>query len=463
MTLLAGAAQVDIRPAPGCELMGYGARDAPSTGVHDPLHARALWLGMGDSSPAPGGVLLVSADLCLIAPEQAEDVRRGIGDRTGLDPSRILVGCTHTHSGPDTGLGALRAGRPAPEHVAQVFQGCIDAGVSAVTCAEPARMGWSRAEARIGRNRRLADGPLDPRLLVLRVEAEDGRPLCVLFHHACHGTVLGHENLEISADWPGVAAARIREQTGAVAIFLLGAHADIDPRTRGLMDLAIPGQSIGLGFEAVRVLGLEVAEAVLDALTRPAEHEGGPIAAARRTLRLPLHLGELSPQEARAELERRKGELAGRLGLAPEELPRLAELSGFVEQRVRERPLAEARSILSQARLWLRDKTGPFFTGGQRSLDVEVQVLRLGAAALLGLPLEPTTQVGLDWAERARGRAPLAGVCGIANGWLRYLPHPEDLAHPLAGQHYEVLMSTFAPGACERLLDAGQELLVELG
>ena len=41
MTLLAGVAQVDITPEPGCELMGYGARNAPSTGVHAPLHARA--------------------------------------------------------------------------------------------------------------------------------------------------------------------------------------------------------------------------------------------------------------------------------------------------------------------------------------------------------------------------------------------------------------------------------------
>ena len=84
------------------------------------------------------------------------------------------------------------------------------------------------------------------------------------------------------------------------------------------------------------------------------------------------------------------------------------------------------------------------------------------AAASLGTINHPTTRVGLDWAERTRGRASLAGVCGIANGWLRYLPHPDDLAHPKAGEHYEVLMSTFAPGACERLLDAGEALLAEL-
>ena len=51
---------------------------------------------------------------------------------------------------------------------------------------------------------------------------------------------------------------------------------------------------------------------------------------------------------------------------------------------------------------------------------------------------------------------------GIANGWLRYLPHSRDLAHPRAQLHYEVLSSLLAPGASERLLELGEELLDSL-
>ena len=68
-------------------------------------------------------------------------------------------------------------------------------------------------------------------------------------------------------------------------------------------------------------------------------------------------------------------------------------------------------------------------------------------------------QNGLDWRARAQRRLPLAGVCGIANGWLRYLPHKADLAHARADEHYEVLMSTLGPGACERLLATGEDLV----
>jgi hypothetical protein len=81
---------------------------------------------------------------------------------------------------------------------------------------------------------------------------------------------------------------------------------------------------------------------------------------------------------------------------------------------------------------------------------------------LLAIPLEPTTQVGLDWKSRVRSRAPFAGVVGIGNGWLRYLPHPQDLADPLAHQRYEILSSLLAPGACETLLDLGETLLDEI-
>jgi hypothetical protein len=322
---------------------------------------------------------------------------------------------------------------------------------------------WTSAQARIGRNRRIADGPMDTEVLVLDVRANDGRPLATLFNYGCHGTVLGHDNLEISADWPGVACAEIEAATGAPAFFSLGAHADIDPRTRGLMDLAIGGQSRGLGFDAVFALGSEVAEAVLGALEAPGElADDPPLRSSWERVRLPVHLGELSGDAAEAEITHRKQALAEKLGVAASEIPRTAELFEFATHRVRGLPVREARERLSAMRLYVRDRTASAWTGGERQPEVAVQVLRIGDTALLALPFELTTEVGLDWKARARRRLPRAAVASIANGWLRYLPHPRDLAHPLAHQHYEVLMSGFAPGACERLLDSAESQLARL-
>ncbi|MEX2204800.1 MAG: neutral/alkaline non-lysosomal ceramidase N-terminal domain-containing protein [Myxococcota bacterium] len=456
---LAGAARVDITPALGVALMGYGARVGRADSVADRLHARALALDDG-----PGRSLIaVSADLCLMAPEQARSIRERITAATGVAAARVLVACTHTHSGPDTGLSELLAGKPVPDWVPAVFDGIAGAAVEAWQRREPAKLGWARAEARIGRNRRVAEAPIDPAVDVLRVDARSGRPIAVLFRHSCHGTVRGHDNLAISADWPGTAAAAIESATGAVAPFLLGSHADVDPRTRGLMDPAIPGQSVGLGPEAVRVLGREVADAVLESLGKaePEADDDMELGAGTRSVRLPIHLGDRTPEAARAELAQRKTEIAGLLGKTPESLPRLGELFDLASAATRDLPAAEARHRIAQVRLYIRDKTSSFFVGGRRELDVEVQVLRIGRAVLLGLPLEPTTAVGLDWRHRI-GPGGIGAVIGIANGWLRYLPHATDLAHPRAQQHYEVLQSLLAPGACEALLDAGESLAREL-
>jgi hypothetical protein len=462
MDLLAGAARLEITPAPGIELMGYGARTGRASGVHDPLYARALALRSSQNGPESSSVVLVSADLCLITPDQALWIRQEVARKVGLVPEAVLVSCTHTHSGPDTGLAAHLSGREEPPYVASLLGTLAEAGSRAWATASPARLRWNRTATHIGRNRRRADGPLDPEILVLQVQDDRGATRAVLYHHACHGTVLGHDNLEISADWPGVASARIEEATGGTALFALGAHADIDPRTRGLMDLAISGQSRGLGFDAVECLGGEVAEAVLESLGSP----GGaadevPIAAAARSIRLPIHLGDRPEGTARKELGERREELARWLGVSAQEFPRLSELEARVRARTTGLPPSEAREWIARARLYVRDRTGRHWTGGAHAVDVEAQVLRIGEGAFLALPLEPTTQVGLDWKLRARSRVPFSGVVGIANGWLRYLPHPEDLADPLAHQRYEVLSSLLAPGACEKLLNLGETLLDE--
>ncbi len=331
MTLLAGAARSDITPEPGIPLMGYAARRGAARAVHDRLLARALALAPGQ--PERPGVVLVAADLCLMAPEQALEVRERIAAGSGLPTPNVWVCCTHTHSGPEMGLRDLAQGREAPDHVAKILSGLVEAGLAAHAARRPARLGWSRGQVRIGRNRRVEDGPVDPELLVLWVEGLDGRPIGLLFQHGCHPTVLGCENLELSADWPGAAAGRIERETGAPALFLLGAHGDVDPRTRGVKDLIRRYQSRGRGFPAVEALGAEVAEAVL--ASGEDEHSlSGPLGAVSRTLRLPLHLGQLSGPDAELELEKRKQQLADRLGIPVEHLPRLSELESFVRDRI---------------------------------------------------------------------------------------------------------------------------------
>ena len=443
-TLRAGTCALALEPPLGVPMMGYGARVGVAEGVLDPLHARALYLA------ADADVLLVECDLCLLAPPQADAVRARLAARTGVPVERILVGCIHTHAGPDTGLGALLAGREPDPHVAALLDAIVEAGARARAAAAPARLGVGRAQARIGRNRRREDGPVDPEALVVRVDREGGAPLAVLYVYGCHPTALGHENLAYSADWVAAAGEAIAARLpGANPIFALGAHADVDPRTRGLLDLAVAGKSRGVDPATCRALGREVGEAVAAAAAGLATARDVAVRAAAARVAIPAW---------RADEASRRAALAA-LDLPPDAEPRTSEWFALERARTEGHPPAERRERIARVPRYVRDRTAARFAFAEVP-EVEVQALRLGDALLLALPLEPTVDVGLEWKRRAP--SPHAAVVAIANGWMRYLPHGRNFEEPGAHLSYEVLQSTLVPEAAERLLACGERLAREL-
>src|SRR5262249_47607112 len=92
--LRAGAAQVDITPPTGHAMWGYGARhDAPSVGVLDPLHARALVLETGTER-----IALVSLDLGRAPTRQSTAAIRARVKAAGIE--HVFLVASHTHHGP---------------------------------------------------------------------------------------------------------------------------------------------------------------------------------------------------------------------------------------------------------------------------------------------------------------------------------------------------------------------------
>lgn len=458
LPLRAGIARVPLPTPLGLPMMGYGARVGRATALHDPLCARALYLaGRSDC-------LLLVLDLCLLAPVQARALRERLAARTGVAMECITVACTHTHSGPDTGLGEALDRRPAPDCVAPLLEAAQRAGEEAVASAAPAHLGAGSTQSQIGRNRRRADGPVDHEVCILRVDREHGTPLAILYIHGCHPTVLGHDNLAYSADWPGAASRRIEaELPGALAIFALGAHGDIDPRTRGLQDLALEGKSVGVGFDEMERLGDELGTAVAHAAAGIKTAARPEIDVAARSVRLLAHPGASSEAERGERLAASRSAALRSLGLDPATRIRSQDLFQLAYDRTRSLGPSKRRAQIAEVRIALRDRQAAWFAGGIAA-EVEIQVLHLGPIWLLALPLEPTVAVGLDWKRRLRalrGGAP-AGIVSIANGWLRYLPHGREYAEANANQGYEVLTSTFQSDAAERLLAAGEELALAM-
>jgi len=164
--------------------------------------------------------------------------------------------------------------------------------------------------------------------------------------------------------------------------------------------------------------------------------------------------GHLELPAHRATNAERAAALAA-LELPEAESPDVGELFRLEHERTAHLPAAERRERVARVRLYLRGRTAARFAGSDRP-RVEVQVLRLGDAHLLALPAEPTVDVGRAW-KTACG-SPHAALVGIANGWLRYLPHPRNFQEPGAHRQYEILMSTLEPPAAELLVREGLRL-----
>lgn len=230
--LRAGVAKTDLDPPTGIPMAGYGVARF-SKGTLDPLYARVLALSDGSRT-----VALVTLDLCFTFDEAVMDrIRSEV--RGSVD--EVIFHASHTHSGPTYS--------EAPQALDHAAPRIADAIREAAKNLEPVQIGNGWGQTFIGFNRRFVelDGsvqmfwrnepkvsttfPVDPTVGVIRVDRRDGTPLAVLVNYACHPVVLGPDNVQYSADYPGEMRNVIERETGhgSMAFFLQGAPGDINP------------------------------------------------------------------------------------------------------------------------------------------------------------------------------------------------------------------------------------------
>ena len=262
--LTAGVARVEVTPPVGSPMGGYGERQGPSTGVHDPLYATVLVL------KSPGmTVAIISCDLRSFPSERIITLAR---ERKLAD--HILIAVTHNHSGPLTWEDKSWP-RTERSWFADTEDKILQALETATKQMFPARIAAGFGEIYLGHNRRQVSadskvtmlwrnaekkptGPIDPTVGVIRVDDATGKPRALIVNYACHAVVLGPDNRLISADYPGYLARRIeRELGGALCLFTQGGAGDINP----YLDKQPVAQN---GFGEAEKMGNALAEAALD-------------------------------------------------------------------------------------------------------------------------------------------------------------------------------------------------------
>jgi neutral ceramidase len=435
--LLAGFGRTDITPRNPCFLVGYPHVERTSTGTHDPLFASAVCLENGGTP-----LLLISLDLLFITAASTRECRRRIGEVTRIPAQNILIGATHTHSGPHT--AEVLAWKDDPvvppvdrEYLEFSVAGTVEAAVNAWRNREAAEAVWSTSDVRhlAGGNRIDSNGPEDPEaglLLVRRLS--DKSPLAVLSIYGMHPTVLHEDSTLISSDF--IAFARREIETalpGAGGVYLNGVCGDQSPRR------AVKAQTFAEAERLGAALGARMAETLKNATGFTSDLS---LAAKSAIIELegktfpPVAEAEASLTAARLRYEQLKAAGAGHANI------RTAECTVFGAEEV----LTLAKSEL----------TGEAAAVRRKYREAEIQVLRVGNSFVAGWPGEFFVDYGLETKRRA-GRPVF--ISTLSNGELHgYVVTPEAEA----ARGYEAQMSLFPAAAGSLFVEKTLKLIGEL-
>lgn len=404
--LMVGAVEIDITPPIGVPMAGYAARQGSSEGIHDPLKAQAVYLKCVSNE-----LLLITCDLIGFDLNITEKIRDDIFNELGIPQGNVMITCSHTHSGPQgfTPDEPIHMGLEDAGLVEFTRRKLLGAAKWAVSKREFTRLSLGEINLTgIGKNRNNPeDGPQDTQLSVLRFDDDNGNPIAVVFNYACHPTVMGYDNLQISADFPGAARKVLNNQfPSCVFVFTNGASGDISTRfTRR-------SQS----FSEVDRLGTLLAGGVLQAMLNPEVVEVEAVAAKVIDVELPIRsLPQIT--EINATIEK----LQKKLGTLREE----SIAPGIIRKVVTQLEGAEAQLIMVEE------------LGNISHLSTQMQFLHIGPILLVGVPGEPFSQTVLD--IKAACYPQRVVVISYANDNKGYFPDQQSIDQGT----YEALISPY--------------------
>jgi hypothetical protein len=342
-----------------------------------------------------------------------------------------MVSCTHTHAGPVGFLNGvpLLANKIDTVLLEMLIRKLSGAARWAKQSLQPVRLRLGTEVLQgLGKNRNDPEkGPQDTQLITLAVEDLEGEVLALWVNYGCHPTVLGYENLWISADFPGAARAALHQlYPAAVWMFTNGASGDISTRfTRQ-----------GQGFPEVHRFGYLLAGAVLKAIQTAQ----------------PLPVSVLNSWVEPIILPIRKFPSMVKAQEALEQLTQNLEALHQAKAPAGEIRIAQTRVEGAQAQLLMAE-----VFGNKPSLSSEIQMIQIGDFALVSMPGEPFTQTVLDIKQQS-GIEFLA-VVSYANDYRGYFPDQLSVERGT----YEALVSPFTPGVAESLRDKALRIIREKG
>jgi hypothetical protein len=208
---------------------------------------------------APGGWILMGADLGAFSWPLTSRLRADIAQRTGLPPEAVMLTATHTHSGPHV-TDAFWCERSDLEstYFRTLRDRLADVADRAWRARSPGTLLHAQTTAPdLGSNRRVlkADGTwtnewndptgrhtgyYDPTVDLLGVRRTDGSLDALLVNFGCHPVCFGLQSRAISGDYVSYLKDSLETKGDArTVLFTVSGHANIDPCDCVQLDLAV--------------------------------------------------------------------------------------------------------------------------------------------------------------------------------------------------------------------------------
>jgi neutral ceramidase len=456
-----GVARSDITPPVGIAHGNWSAQvHERAEGVDLPLWCTAL-----AAADARQEVIIVECDL-LFTPDGSwlTEIRDRIKELTGVAQNHIRISASHTHSGPNLSPPWFQAGTEMiPAYVASLSDKLAGTCFSAHRALRPARIAGGKGACAVNANRRqqwkpqhplmapTPDGFSDHEVGVIRIDGEDGQPVATLVNFAAHPTILAWDNRLISTDYPGTVRRTVEGLLGGLCLFLQGAAGNQDT-VRDFSCRTEDARWVG------RQIGLEAARVAESIETQPGKRQITRFVESSWTMGVSEWVSDPPADTLVRCISRRL-----RLPLWRREPPTAQELSHvedlkqqLADLRTRGAPAEEVREANRLARRASLDLKIARQRSQGTHVEIELQAMRLGSTALLGIPAEPFAEIG----ARIKARSPFATTffSGYTNGMTAYMPIAE--AYDEGG--YEVWMTPFAPEASGIVVEESLKVLNEL-
>jgi hypothetical protein len=252
-----------------------------------------------------------------------------------------------------------------------------------------------------------ATGPFDPELPLLAFRDSADRLRALIFNHSTH-TIGTRAAGKRSPGFYGLAAQEIEAEQGGIACFLEGASGSTH-------NLSLSGEECTRRIKA----------AALEALKAARPRAVTQLGALKRPFKFRVrHFDEAQEDEA-------------------------------VTRYCRKYAPAGSDTIIKV----FRDMRAELVHQRGEERETWLQVMRVGDVAIVGVPAEYFTQLGLDIKNRSPFRHTL--IAELANDWIGYLPNLEG--HKLGGYQVWTGYHSYAePGTGERMADETVAMLKEL-